>query len=492
MSNSTLTTPDRALLADLYQVAVTAAAPGPALSAALASRRQESSRRLHLLALGKAALPMAEAAVAAVAAHQRTLAGGLLVTPETSLSPHPLLRVVVGDHPQPGPGSHAAAQALAEAVAAVGPDDEVWVLLSGGTTALIGAPLPGLDPADISELYRLLLGSGLDIIAMNRIRKRFTRWAGGRLAAALAPAHVKNFTISDVIGDDLASIGSGPCVPDSSRAADVRTALVSAGLWPQVPAPLRNHLESVERGDSPETPKPGDAAFATTETILIASNRLALEAVCTRARTLGLEAHLRDAALSGEASIAGRRLAADLLSYDGTQLSDPQVTPQNKDALLVWGGETTVTLSSDAGLGGRSQELALAASQTLAHPKEGDPAGRPYPSSTSSIRAKGEDNALSQTVARKYGTGDPKGRPPALRITLLAAGTDGRDGPTDAAGGFADAGVWESIRAAGRDPLADLASHNSNAALTAGGALFTVGMTGTNVMDIVLGLVRRP
>src|SRR5690349_54685 len=362
-SSSTLTTPDRALLADLYQVAVTAAAPGPALSAALASRRQESSRRLHLLALGKAALPMAEAAVQAIAAHHLTLVGGLLVTPEASSAPHPLLRVAVGDHPRPGPGSRAAAEQLAQAVAAVRPDDEVWVLLSGGTTALIGAPLPGLDPADISELYRLLLGSGLDIVAMNRIRKRFTRWAGGRLAAALAPAHVKNFTISDVIGDDLASIGSGPCVPDSSRAVDVRTALTSAGLWSQIPAPLRDHLTAVERGEAPETPKPGDAAFATTETILIASNRLALEAVCVRARTLGLEAELRDASLQGEASDAGRKLATDLLSYDGIPGPDAQVRSRNKDALLVWGGETTVTLSPDAGLGGRSQELALAAAQ---------------------------------------------------------------------------------------------------------------------------------
>ncbi len=392
---------------------------------------------------------MTEAAVAWIAAHHLTLAGGLLVTPEASPAPHPLLRVAVGDHPQPGPGSRAAADHLAEAVAAVRPEDEVWVLLSGGTTALIGAPLPGLDPADISELYRLLLGSGLDIVAMNRIRKRFTRWAGGRLAAALAPAHVKNFTISDVIGDDLASIGSGPCVPDPSHAEEVRTALIGAGLWPLIPAPLRDHLTAVERGVAPETPKPGDAAFARTETILIASNRLALEAVCARARTLGLEAQLRDASLHGEASEAGRRLAADLLSYDATPAPDTQVTPGNKDALWVWGGETTVTLPADAGLGGRSQELALAAAEILSPPKAG------------------------------------------ARITLLAAGTDGRDGPTDAAGGFADATVWDAIRAAGRDPAADLVTHNSNAALAAGGALFTVGMTGTNVMDVVLGLVRR-
>jgi hydroxypyruvate reductase len=440
----------RTVLTELYWAAVTAAAPGPALSAALASRTSESTRRIHLLALGKAALPMAEAAVAVLAARGQELAGGLLVTPESADPPHPSLTVAVGDHPQPGAGSLAAADRLGEAVARVAPHDEVWVLLSGGTTSLIGAPVPGLSPADLSELYRLLLGSGLDITAMNRIRKRFARWAGGRLAAALAPAHVKTFTISDVIGDELGSIGSGPCVPDSSSAADVRAALVATNLWERTPVGLRHYVEAVTRGEAPETPKPDHPAFRNSETVLVASNRLALQTIVTRAQTLGLEPHLLDTALAGEAAAVGRRLAATLIGYHATKAPPAQGTPMNKDTILVWGGETTVTLSPDAGRGGRSQELALAAAEVLA-------------------------------------------QAPATGATLhlLAAGTDGRDGPTDAAGAFADRETWGAIRHAGRDPAADLRQHHSNAGLAAAGALFITGMTGTNVMDVVLGLIRR-
>lgn len=449
MTISTEAGSPRDLLTDLYWTAVTAAAPGPALTLSLASHTERSSRPVHLLALGKAALPMAEAAVAALLARGQTPAGGILVTPETAVSPHPALSVVVGDHPQPGAASFRAAERLADAVARVQPGDEVWVLLSGGTTSLIGAPIAAIAPSDLTELYRLLLGSGLDITAMNRIRKRFARWAAGRLAAALAPAHVKNFTISDVIGDDLGSIGSGPCVPDWSSAAEVRALLVTAGLWSTIPLTLRQHLEAVERGTAAETPKPGDPVFRTTETILVASNRLALEAVGTRARALGMETHLLDAGLSGEAAVVGRQLASALLGYDGTELSAAQVSRPNNHALLIWGGETTVTLGPDPGLGGRSQELALAAAGVLAERHRAD--RRP--------------------------------------VILLAAGTDGRDGPTDAAGGFADAGTWARIRAAGRNPQTDLDRHHSNAALQAGNDLFLTGMTGTNVMDLVLGLV---
>lgn len=442
----------RALLTDLYWAAVTAAAPGPALRAALTSRTVRSARRVHILALGKAAGPMAGAAVAVLAERDQTPAGGLLVVPEPTESPHPRLRVSIGDHPQPGAGSLAAAQALGQVATAIRPEDEVWVLLSGGTSSLIAAPVAGLEGTDLGALYRLLLGSGLDITAMNQIRKRFSRWSGGRLAARLAPAQVKNFTISDVIGDDLGAIGSGPCVPDPCSAADVRAALVSAGLWPATPPALRDYLGAVERGALPETPKPGDPAFGSTDVVLVASNRLALDAALARAAALGHAAQLMDSALAGEAADAGRRLATELRAYDATNVATAQAGAVNKHAVLVWGGETTVTLTPDAGLGGRSQELALAAAQVLARDE----------------------------VGAATGPG---------RVTLLAAGTDGRDGPTEAAGAFADATVWSRVRAAGRDPARDLATHHSHAALAAAGALFHTGMTGTNVMDLVLGLV---
>jgi glycerate 2-kinase len=444
-----------ALLEDLYWAAVTAAAPGPALSAALASLPSEPKRRVHLLALGKAAYPMAVAAVAALKERDQELAGGLLVTPEPTPSPDPRLRVAVGDHPEPGPGSFRAAELLQAAVARIEPEDEVWVLLSGGATSLLAAPVPPLSPQSLTELYRLLLGSGLDITAMNRVRKRFSLWGGGRLAAALAPARVKNFTISDVIGDDLAAIGSGPCVPDSSTAAEVRALLTSAGLWERVPDPCRQLLLAVERGETPETPKPEHPAFKTTQAVLVASNRLALEAACAKARTFGLSAHLIDAALAGEAADAGARVAAYLLTDDGENRPGAQGRGLNKDAICIWGGETTVNLGPHPGRGGRAQEMALAAARELSSGGQG--------------RSGGQDR-------RK-------------EATLLVAGTDGRDGPTDAAGAIVDGDSWEAIRSAGRDPARDLATHNAYDSLASAGALFKTGMTGTNVMDVVIGLI---
>jgi hydroxypyruvate reductase len=440
----------RALLTKLYWSAVEAAAPGPALRRALDRLTHPAGTPVHILALGKAGAPMAQAAVQFLSEHGSEPAGGLLVAPESVPAPHPAMAVALGDHPEPGTNSRRAAAALAGAVARVRAGDQVWVLLSGGTTSLIGAPIAGIAPEDLTALYRLLLGSGLDITAMNRIRKRFSQWAGGRLAVALRHAHVKNFTISDVIGDDWASIGSGPCVPDASNAAEVVQALIGAGLWENVPPRLRSHLEAVSRGEAPETPKPDHPAFRRTHNIVVASNRMALEAAATRARALGLHAMVLDAALAGEAAAIGRRLASTLRDYHVTNPRAAQVGGVNKNAVLIWGGETTVTLTPDAGRGGRSQELALAAAEVLGRPAE--PA----------------DGRV---------------------LTVLAAGTDGRDGPTDAAGAFADRRTWESIRRAGRDPAADLRSHCAYDALDAAGALFKTGLTGTNVMDVVFGLM---
>ena len=427
----------RSLLEELYAAAVGAAAPGPALERALAG--VEPVGPVRLFALGKASLAMAETAVAALTARGAAPAGGLIVPPIEGPSPHPRLPVVPGDHPEPGERSGAAAAALAHAAAATGPRDEAWVLLSGGATSLLGAPVDGVRAADLTELYRLLLGSGLDISAMNRIRKRFSRWGGGRLAAALEAARIRVFVVSDVIGDDLSSIGSGPCVPDPARATEVRAELERAGLAARVAPALLQLLREVEAGRAPETPKPGDPAFARVETRLIVSNRLALEAVAARAAARGCAVRVVDAPLAGEAASCGRRLARELVGCSHASGVQPQC--------LVWGGETTVTLGpGEPGLGGRSQELALAAAEVLA--------------------------------------GDPRGS----GVSLLAAGTDGRDGPTDAAGAVVDATTWGAVRQAGRDPARDLAAHDAHRALDAARALLRPGLTGTNVMDVAIGL----
>jgi glycerate 2-kinase len=414
------------------------------LARCLDGRELKAARRVWVLALGKAALPMAETAVAALRQRGVQPAGGIVVGPEPGPSPDLGLPYLQGDHPEPGAGSAAAAAALTTIAAQITADAEVWVLLSGGTTSLIGAPEPGLTPSELSEIYSLLLGSGLDIAAMNRIRKRFSRWGAGKLARALAPARVQVYVVSDVIGDDLASIGSGPCVPDPTTASEVRGLLESAGLWRRIPEAARTLVRSVEAGSVPETPKPGDRAFARVTLELIASNRLALDAAAKRAVELGLTPLVTETLISGEACTAGATLAATLL-HNCVQQPIPQPKRAGSPLCVIWGGETTVSLGDNPiGLGGRCQELALAAAQTLNRAADG--------------------------------------------VALLAAGTDGRDGPTDAAGAIVDNRTWTKIASAGRDPARDLAAHDAYHALDAAGALLRPGLTGTNVMDVVIGL----
>ena len=324
------------------------------------------------------------------------------------------------------------------ASAAVGPPRSVIAIEFFVTTSLLGAPVEGISPAELTELYALLLGSGLDITAMNRIRKRFSRWGGGRLALALAPARVRVYVVSDVIGDDLASIGSGPCVPDPSTVREVRDLLERSRLWERVPESARRQVREASEGTKAETPKPGDPAFARVTLELIASNGLALEAAAKRAAELGLVPVVESTPLAGEASAAGTSVAATLLQ-DYAAGSIPQ------RRCRIWGGETTVTLGeAPPGLGGRCQELALSAARVLA--------------------------------------GAPRG------VSVLAAGTDGRDGPTDAAGAIVDGNTWTAIAAAGRDPARDLAAHDAYRALDAAGVLLRPGLTGTNVMDVVIGV----
>jgi hydroxypyruvate reductase len=308
------------------------------------------------------------------------------------------------------------------------------VLLSGGTTSLVGAPEDGITRAELGRIYSLLLGSGLEIRAMNVVRKRFSRWGGGKLARALAPATVRVFVVSDVIGDDLASIGSGPCAPDPTTAGEVRALLTDAGLWDRLSPSARTIVLDTEKGVHPETPKPGEAVFDRVTHEIIGSNRLALEAAGSRAAQLGLEPWISDELIAGEASAVGPRLARELLERSG-----------GGGTCLIWGGETTVTLGeAPAGTGGRCQELALSASRIL-------------------------------------------GQGPG-QAALLAAGTDGRDGPTDAAGAIVDHTTWTTIASRGRDPGQALAQHDAYPALDVAGALLRPGLTGTNVMDVVIGI----
>lgn len=424
----------REQLVELYLTGVAAAAPGPALAGVLGRVAPSvDANRVWIFALGKAARPMAGTALAHLGGLGVGPAGGVVVVPGPGAAPVGGLATVEGDHPFPGAASMAAAEAIGELTRQMGAGDEAWVLLSGGATSLAAAPVEGLAAGDLQDLYRSLLSSGLDISEMNSIRKRFSRWGAGRLAVALQPARVRTFIVSDVVGDDLAAIGSGPCVPDPLLASDVRTLMESNGLDRLAPPAILAHLRRVERDPSLETPKPGHPAFGTCEVHIVAGNRLSLEAIARRAEQLGWRPDVLDKPLSGEAANTGRELAAGL-----------QEAPLG--TCLIAGGETVVRIHpGNTGIGGRSQELALAAAEVLA----------------------------------------------GGAAALLAAGTDGRDGPTEAAGAAVDGATWSRIKNAGRDPSNDLGGHNSNPALEAAGALVVTGLTGTNVMDVVIGLVPR-
>jgi len=439
----------KSALTALYWAAVHAVAPGASLRAALERVPiQDRGRRVWVIAIGKAAHPMAQTALAVLAEWNRTPAGGIIVAPNEEAAPHPAVEVRVGDHPVPGPRSLEAAARIGLVAGRVREGDEVWVLLSGGATSLAAAPEGTVRPDELFQLYDRLLGSGLEIAQMNLIRKRFSRWGAGRLAVALAPARVRNYIVSDVIGDDLAAIGSGPCVPDPSTAAHIHQMLDGAGLWNELPLSMKRSVSGAERDPSLETPKAGDAAFAHVERRIIASNRVALEAIEARARSFGYEPRVLGAALAGEAAVVGRRLIATLRSYCDQDASS--LSGRTGRTCLIWGGETTVTLGAAHGRGGRCQELALSAARELA-----------------------ETAGLSSAA-------------------LLAAGTDGRDGDTDAAGAIVTRDTWRTIQGAGRDPSRDLASHDSYPSLDAAAALLRTDLTSTNVMDVVIAVCGPP
>jgi hydroxypyruvate reductase len=420
----------------LFRAAIAAADPARVLHAAWPD--SPSSRPRWIIALGKAAPSMAAAALAEADRAGSIVRGGLVVAADEGSTADPRLPRVTGDHPLPANRSERAGRTLGELVARVGPNDEARVFLSGGASSLLGTPVPGLSPASYRALMAQLGRAGLPIDELNRIRKRFSRWGAGRLAAALPDCPIRVFAISDVPGDDLATIGSGPCQPDPTTGPEIRALLDRRGVWARIDPRARAELVTILEG--PETPKPGDPRFARVSTRIVASNATALDGAAREAAARGYRVHRPAALLAGEATAQGGSIARELR----------RLAADEGPIAWIGGGETTVDWSgSSAGRGGRCQELALAG-------------------------------------AREFSGSDPT-RP----IVLLAAGTDGRDGPTDAAGAMVDRATWEEIIAAGVDPGGALRRHDAYPALEAVGALVRTGSTGTNVMDVVIGLVGR-
>jgi glycerate-2-kinase len=397
---------------------------------AVAGRALPPGARVFLLAAGKAAAPMARVFEERAGAQ---LAGGLAVTKDGHGLALAKLRLREAAHPLPDARSERAGREALALAAATRREDVLCVLLSGGASSLLACPAEGLTLSDLRDTTQCLLDAGADIHELNTVRKHLSALAGGRLARAAGAGRIEVLALSDVPGDRADVIASGPCAADPSTYAEALSVLARRGVQGRVPARVRALLEAGARGELAETPKPGDPALARVRTTILASNASAVAAAREAAARRGLRAVVVSQPLSGEARDEGRRLARLARALSTAQ-------PPAQPTCLVAGGETTVRVRGK-GRGGRNQELALAAALALA------------------------------------------GGAPAA---LLAAGTDGSDGPTEAAGAYADEGTAARGRRAGVDPEAALAENDSHSFFLAEGGLFVTGPTGTNVMDLAL------
>jgi hydroxypyruvate reductase len=311
--------------------------------------------------------------------------------------------------------------------------DLVIAVLSGGGSALLTLPAPALTLDDLQQTTHLLLGCGATIVELNAVRKHLSQIKGGGMARLATPASLVSLVLSDVVGDPLDAIASGPTVPDPTTFADAWAVLERHDLVGRVPPAVRERLEAGVEGRVPDTPKPGDPLFRDAWSLIVGSNRLAAEAAVEAARAHGLGSLLLSTFVEGEARQVARVAAAlvkELVNYD---------RPLPRPACLVWGGETTVTLRGQ-GRGGRNQELALAAAL-----------------------------AMQELPG----------------VALLALGTDGTDGPTDAAGAVATGETITRARSLGLDPIAHLAENDAYPFFDALDDLIRTGPTGTNVNDLL-------
>jgi len=388
-------------------------------------------KRTFVLGAGKGAGSLAQELESVLG---KRLAGGVVVIPQGQAVALHRVTVVHGEHPLPGSGSVTGAERIAALLAQKQPSDLVCFCLTGGASSLLVSPAPGLSLEDKLTVNRLLLACGAPIHAINTVRKHLSQVKGGGLARWAFPATLVSFILSDVIGDDLSTIGSGPTVPDPSTFPDAWAILEEYDLLASVPPAVLVHLRKGCSDALAETPKPGDAVFAHVHNFLLGSNRLAVNAAIAAARRLGFTTHVVHEPLVGDTTDAACEFARTLRAL--------LPTVQTPTCVLA-GGETTVQVTG-RGKGGRNQEFALVVARELA----GD-AG----------------------------------------WALLSAGTDGIDGPTDAAGAFVDGQSITRAKARGLDPQTALKENDTYPFFATLGDLFTPGPTGTNVMDIKIALL---
>ncbi len=425
----------------IFQAALRAADPEQAIlrhvtvtdGVLIAGRRKyklDRYRNIYVIGGGKAGAAMAAAIEKLLG---RRITGGVLNVKYGHVKKLRRVELVECSHPVPDENGVAGARRIAEIAASAGSGDLVIVLISGGASALMPAPVEGITLAEKQAATRVLLECGAHIGEINCIRKHISTIKGGQLARLAAPADVLALMLSDVIGDDLSVIGSGPTTPDPSTYAQAKGILDKYGAWERTPATVRARLESGIRGEIAETPKQLDNVH----NLIVGSNQLAVDACVQKARELGLRPLVLSTTIEGETRDVARMHAAIAREIVNTG------RPVKPPCCVISGGETTVTIRG-TGLGGRNQEFALAAAIDLA--------------------------------------GTPN-------VVVMSGGTDGTDGPTDAAGAIADGQTIERASKLGLSAAEFLARNDSYHFFEAVGGLVKTGPTNTNVMDVRLMLI---
>jgi glycerate 2-kinase len=393
-----------------------------------------SYRGIFVLAFGKAVSPMLRAITDRMG---ELITGGVAISKHGYRVDPGLERISVHEAGHPLP-DESGLRATTEAMQLARTFDErtlLICLISGGGSALLVAPYTGITLAEKQKTTDLLLKAGADINDLNAVRKHASMVKGGRLAEIAYPATIHSLILSDVMGDPLDVIASGPTAPDSTTYADALHVIEKFGFGEKAPRSLLHLLSEGALGRAPETPKAGNKVFERVTNTIVANNRAAIEAGRRKARDLGLEVRILSTEISGEARDVGVWLAGQARA---ARASSGRASESGDRLCLISGGETTVTVKGH-GLGGRNTELALAFA----------------------IEIEGE-----------------KG------ISLLSAGTDGSDGPTDAAGAIVDGSTAGRARSSGIDPAKYLADNDSYHFFQRAGGLFSTGPTGTNVMDL--------
>ena len=388
-------------------------------------------KRILVVGAGKASGPMAQALEEILG---ERLTGGVVNVKEGYAVPTQKIALIEAAHPVPDENGLRGTARILELAADAGADDLVFCLISGGGSALMELPAGDITLDDLQQLTDQLLRSGATINEVNTIRKHISQVKGGGLARAAAPATLIALILSDVVGNPLDFIASGPTVPDTTTFQDAWSLLGKFGLQDSIPPRVRAQLEGGLEQSIPETPKEGDPIFARTASVLVGSNEIAARAALDAANELGYNALLVTTWVEGEAREVAKVMAGvakGLIRHH---------SPFPPPACIIFGGETTVTVRGE-GKGGRNQEMALAASLAL------------------------------------DGWED---------VAVMAVGTDGTDGPTDAAGGIADGAVIARAQALDLDPLDFLDRNDSYHFLQQTGALLVTGPTNTNVNDLIV------